>query len=119
MSAYYSDMTSLPDKHPEVSEFMRNGGFSVQISNENTFGRIPVDKKLEETVNKDAQTPGVTKEFSLKPGAVERYYLTAEFRTLFLRNLREMLGYAKGQHGHVDLHLSLFAKNEKDVSSII
>ena len=72
MSAYYSDMTSQPDEHPEVSEFMRNGGFSVQMSNETTFGRIPVDQTLEKTVNKDTQTPGSTKRFSLKPGAVER-----------------------------------------------
>ena len=83
MSAYYSDMTSLPDEHPEVHEFTRDGGLSVQLSNDNTFGRLPVDQTLEETVNKDTQTPGGTKGFSLKPGAVQRYYLTAEFRTLF------------------------------------
>ena len=94
MSAYYSDMTSLPDEHPEVQEFMRDGGLLVQLSNDNTFGRIPVDQTLEETVNKDTQTPGGSKGFSLKPGAVQRYYLTAEFRTLFLRSLREMVGYA-------------------------
>ena len=28
MSAYYSDITSLPDEHPEVHKFVRNGGFS-------------------------------------------------------------------------------------------
>lgn len=55
MSAYYSDMTSLPDKHSEVQEFMRNGGFSVQLSNDNTFERIPIDQTLEETVNKDME----------------------------------------------------------------
>ena len=99
MSAYYSDMTSLPDEHPEVHEFKRNGGFSVQLSNDSTFGRIPVYQTLEETINKDTQTPGGTKGFSLKPGAVQRYHLTAEFRTLFLCNLREMVGYAKGKHG--------------------
>lgn len=30
MSAYYSDMTSLPDEHPQVHEFMRNGGFQFK-----------------------------------------------------------------------------------------
>ena len=60
MSAYYSDKTSLPDEHPEVHEFMRNGGFSVLLSNDNTFGRIPVDQSLEETINKDTRTPGGT-----------------------------------------------------------
>ena len=60
MSAYYSDMKSLPDEHPEVHEFLRNGGFSVELSDDNTFGRIPVDETLEEMVNKDTQIPGGT-----------------------------------------------------------
>ena len=55
MSAYYSDMTSLPDEHSEVQYFMRNGGFSVQLSNDDTFERIPIDQTLEETVNKDME----------------------------------------------------------------
>lgn len=70
-------------------------------------------------MNKDTQTPGGTKGFSLKPGAVERYYLTAEFRTLFLRSLREMVGYAKGKHGHADLHSSRITQDEKDVAAIV
>ena len=45
----------LPDEHSEVQEFMRNGGFSVQLSNDNTFERIPIDQTLEETVNKDME----------------------------------------------------------------
>ena len=65
MSVYCSDMTSLPDEYPEVHEFMRNGGFSVQLSSDNSFGRIPVVQTLEETVNKDTQTPRGTKGFSL------------------------------------------------------
>ena len=35
MSVYYSDMTRLPDEHPEVYELMKNGGFSVQLSQDN------------------------------------------------------------------------------------
>ena len=31
--------------------------FSVQMSDHNTFGKIPVDQAIEETVNKDTQTP--------------------------------------------------------------
>ena len=57
MSAYYSNMTCLPDEQPEVHAFMKNGGFSVQLSNDNTFGRIQVDQALEEIVNKNIQTP--------------------------------------------------------------
>ena len=45
--------------------------------------------------------------------------MTAEFRTLFLQNLREMAGFAKGKHGHADLHSSRIAKDEKDVSAMV
>lgn len=89
------------------------------MSQDNAFGRIPVDQTLEETVNKDTQTPGGTKSFSLKPGAVQRYYLTAEFRTLFLHNLHKMVGYAKVKHGHADLNSSRIAKDEKDVAAMV
>lgn len=51
-------MTRLPDTHPRVHEHMLEGGFSVQMSDTNTFGRIPVDQTIEETVNKDTQTAG-------------------------------------------------------------
>ena len=45
--------------HPEVHEFMRNGGFSVQLSNDNTFGRIPIDQTLEEVVAKIRKHLGI------------------------------------------------------------
>ena len=51
VSAYYNDMTSLPEEHPELHEFMKAGGFSVQMSSDN-----PVDQTVEETVNKDTKT---------------------------------------------------------------
>jgi len=53
-----------------------DGGFSVQLRRSNPFGRISVDKTLEETVN-DTQTPDGTNGFSLNQGALSRYYLTA------------------------------------------
>ena len=43
----------------EVHEFMRNGGFSVQLSNDNTFGRIPIDQTLEEIVVKIRKHLGI------------------------------------------------------------
>lgn len=37
---------------------MVDRGFSVQMSDHNKFGRIPVDQTIEETVNRDTQTSG-------------------------------------------------------------
>ena len=46
MSVFCSDMKSLQEEHPEVHEVMKTGGVSVQMSSNNTCGRIPVVSKL-------------------------------------------------------------------------
>ncbi|KAK3748766.1 hypothetical protein QZH41_000790 [Actinostola sp. cb2023] len=98
MSAYLSEMSHLKETHPEVCEYLKSGGgFSVQIGNQNPFGRIPTDQACEETVNKDTQTAGGTKGFSLKAGAVSKYYLVAEYRSIFLKQLKDMLDLTKIQ----------------------
>jgi len=55
LPAYYAEMSSLEQKHPDVYEAFVAGNFSVQLSNNNTFGKIPVDQATEVTVNKDTQ----------------------------------------------------------------
>ena len=76
-------MSHLEEEHPDVLAYLRSGGFSVQIAAANTLGKIPVDQICEETVNRDMQTPGGTKGFSLKPGDLNQYYLIAEYRITF------------------------------------
>ena len=90
LSVYYDEMTRLSIDHPDVHVQLENGGFSVQLGRQNPFGRIPVDQTIEETVNKDTQTPGGPKGFRLKPAALSRYYLTAEYRSICLKQLREL-----------------------------
>ena len=58
-----------------------HGGFSVQPGFLNAFWKIPIDQTIEETVNKDTQTPGGMKGFSLKAGSISKFYLTAEYRS--------------------------------------
>ena len=96
----------------------QQGGFSIQIGSSNPFGRIPVGQAIEETVNKATQTPGGTKGFSLKHGAVTRYYLTSEYRSKFLRQLRCVVGRNDYQVNHPDLHLSRIRRDEADVQSL-
>ena len=66
--------STMPKCHvccsPVLHDHFINGGFSVQLRNEHPFARIAVDQTTEERVNKDTQTAGGTRGFSLKPGAV-------------------------------------------------
>ena len=63
----------------------------MQLSSNNPFAAIPVDKAIEVTVNKDTQTPGGISRFSLKGGAVKCYYITGENRIIFLAQFREVV----------------------------
>ena len=91
LTVYYAEMLALPESRPEVYQAFNAGQFSVQLSSFNPFGRIPVDQATKVTVNKDTQTPGGTTGFSLKPGAVQRFYMTAEHRSAFLAQLRNIV----------------------------
>ncbi|XP_035674790.1 uncharacterized protein LOC118414705 [Branchiostoma floridae] len=119
LPAYLFDMSHLNETHPEAFNYLNSGGFSVQIGDHNPFGRIPVDQTCEETVNKDTQTSGGTKGFSLKPGAICKYYLVAEYRSLFLKQLRDMLDEHKAHSEHTDLQSSRIARDEADVIALV
>ena len=119
LSSYLSEMSHLEEENPEVLTYLKSGGFAVQIGKDNPFGKIPVDQACEETVNKDTQTPGGTKGFSLKPKAVNKYYLIAEYRSIFMRNLKEMLHLSKSSSHHNDLQKGRIARDEADIQSLL
>jgi hypothetical protein len=118
LSVNYADMSNLADTHPEIITHFKEGGFCVQLGCQNPFSRIPVDQTLEETVNKDTQTSGGTKGFSLKKGAVEKYYITAEYRASALRQLRENLNITSN-FSHSDLHAPRIKTDELCVASAV
>lgn len=119
LPVYYNEMTQLPESHPEVHAHFMNGGFSVQLGGENPFGKIPIDQTIEETANRDTQTPGGTKGFSLKPRAVSRYYITAEYRSGFLKQLRNMIDLKHCGTGHTDLEKSRIMKDEQAIQNLL
>ena len=112
-------MTNLETSYPEVYEYFMEDGFSVQLGAHNPFGRIPVDQTTEETVTKDTKTPGGVKKYSLKQGPVSRYYLTAEYRSAFLRQFREMINLTKSDVHHAELQSSRIRKDEIAVTSVV
>ena len=71
---YYAQMSNIGIDHPGVYAHFMQGGFSVQLGGINPFGKCPVDQTIEETINKDTQTPGGAKGFSLKHDAVQKYF---------------------------------------------
>ena len=66
------------------------------------------------------QTPGGTKGFSLKPGAVSKYYLIAEYRSIFMQQLKEMLHFGTPVTvQHTDLQASQIRRDPDDVKLVM
>ena len=113
-------MSRLRETSPVLHDHFLNGGFSVQLRNEHPFTRIAGDQTTEETVNKDTQTTGGTRGFSLNPGAVSRYYLTAEHRAGALRQLRQEISVEGSViTKHTDLEKTRIKRDESDVASMV
>jgi hypothetical protein len=112
-------MQQLDTEHPAVLQEFLAGNFSVQMSSTNSFGRIPMDQAIEETVNKDTQTAGGTKGFSTNIGAVSKFYINADHRSNCIRQMRAMLKSHMQKYSHPDLSPSRINKDERDVESII
>lgn len=124
LSAYVSEMSHLE----EEQLFFPNSSFPryFQISQiwrifspdrgSNPFRKVPVDQACEETVNRDTQTAGGTKEFSLKAGAVSKYYLIGEYRSIFVKLMKDMLDL---NFHHTDLQGTRIVRDETDVKSLV
>ena len=111
-------MRHLEEEHPEAFEYLKSGGVSVQIGEGNNFGKVLVRQVCGETVNKDAHGRG-TKGFSLKAGGVNKYYLVAEYRTIFLRLMNDILDLNKSNFHHTDLQSTRIVIDETDVKSLV
>ena len=61
---------------------------------------------------------GGTKGFSLKPGAVRKYYIMQKYRRQYLRLLREMTGGSCSKLTHPDLQPERQKKDKKDVKAL-
>ena len=118
LPVYYAEMTNLPSEHPDVYSNFMAGKFAVQLAEESPFGRIPVDQTTEVTVNKDTKTSGGETKFSLKTGAVNRFYMTAEYRCSFLAHLRDMVQVRRPSYHHDELLSTRKVKDEKAVTAV-
>lgn len=61
---------------------------------------FPLIKLVKRRMSIRTQTAGGTKGFSLKPGAVSKYYIVSEYRSSFLKQLRDLLDPGKTNWAH-------------------
>ena len=116
---FLRDTLKLPLSHPDVYDAFIDGNFSVQLSENNTFGRNEADKTIENTVNKDTKTSGGLTGFSLKQSASDRWMINSSRRAECYRNLKELVSFSAGKYIHHDLTPSRIKKDEGNVQAIL
>ena len=89
---YYCSMKVLGETHPQIHEQLLNGHFGVQMSNVNTFGKIPFDQAIEETINKSSKIPGGIVGKSTNQEAVSQWIDTTADRSQITENIRILAG---------------------------
>ena len=50
LTFHYIEMTNLGKNHPSIYQEFMNGSFSVQVSDNNPFGKLEADKVIETTI---------------------------------------------------------------------
>ena len=116
---FIGDMLELPNSHPEVYRAFEAGGFSVQLSKNNSFGRNESDKTIENTINKDTKTPGGVTGFSTNIAAVNRWVLNAQRRAECFHNFTDLLLYSNSNYKHTDLGPNRIRTDERNVQAVV
>ena len=117
---YYAQIYRLPTTLPDAHDEFMQGGFSFSSAwLQQPLRKNPCrssDRRNGEQGHTDARR---TNGFSLKPRAGSRYYLTAEYRAVYLRSLRDMIGQGRSKLPHRDLQGSRIRNDEADIKSPI
>ena len=60
LTLHLMEMVNVEENHRCIYDDFMEGNFSVQMPDNNTFGRLEADKLIETTINKDTKTLGGT-----------------------------------------------------------
>ena len=120
LPVYIADMHLLEDTAPEVHQEFMQGNHAVSRSCQ-PFSQICTDMALEQTVNLDSKTKGGIVGILKKPGALERWFLTAQEKTAITTATKELCGICNSDSkpAHKEAGLKRINRDEEDVKKLI
>ena len=92
LSYYFISMLNLQDSHPNIYQYLKNGGFTASISGL-PFSKIPCDQIIETTINRSSKSTGGLFGKTENVGASEKWMRINHI----MAALREHLDSVKGQ----------------------
>ena len=120
MTIYCSEMERLQSTHPAAYNELQRGGFVVQRSKKSAFAQVAVDHAIEQTINRDMSMRGRgTVGFSLQPGAVHRWTITAHERAAIAQVCRQVAGMDEPAFRHRESGRSAIARHDGAVNGVV
>ena len=118
LPVYLGDMSQLPVKAAEIYEEFVNGNHSIRSTK--PFSQVWTDMVLEQSVNLDSKSKGGIIGISLKPRALERWFLTVHERAAITTRIKEMCSLGEGDKvSHKETGSRRHAKDEEDVRKMV
>ncbi|XP_028391978.1 uncharacterized protein LOC114516648 isoform X2 [Dendronephthya gigantea] len=117
-TAYWLEMTRLPDTHPAILGDLRQQ-WTVQRQQNHGFSSIACDMTIEQTLNRDSKTTGGMVGITLNRGAVQRWILSQSDRSAITRECMKMAGTDTVKRKRKELDMPQRTRHEKDVLGIV
>ena len=83
LPVYLLHILSTEDTNTEALNLLKGSAFGVLRSKNHGFSRLPVDRTIEQTLNRNSKMKGGIVGFSLNRGAVYQWILSAQSRAAF------------------------------------
>ena len=83
LPVYFLHILSTEDTNTEALNLLKGSAFGVMWNKNHGFSRLPVDRTIEQTLNRNSKMRGGIVGFSLNRGAVYQWILSAHSRAAF------------------------------------
>ena len=116
LSYYFISMLNLQDSHPNIYQYLKNGGFTASISGL-PFSKIPCDQIIETTINRSSKSTGGLSGKTENVGASEKWMRINHIMAALREHLDSVIRKRTGSK-NIDCGIKRFLSDENDVKML-
>ena len=116
LSYYFISRLNFQDSHPNIYQYLKNGGFTDSISGL-PFSKIPCDQIIETTINCSSKSTGGLSGKTENVGASEKWMRINHIMAALRQHLDSVVRKRTGSK-NIDCGMKLFLSDENDVKML-
>ncbi|KAK3746863.1 hypothetical protein QZH41_000037 [Actinostola sp. cb2023] len=123
LPVYIMDMYQLEETDPDLHHEFISGNHTVSRSSSQPFNQVWTDMALAQSINRDSKTKGGIIGITKRPGALEKWFLTAHERAATTTAAKGMCGIGEAHEmpltKHKESGKARVQRDEDDVKKVI